>query len=105
MRRVVSLFLPHLAVERLRRLERPAARPPERPTLQLPVDDEPGACSAPRGGGWRPGARWARSEPATRETVEQQISGLPKHAQPPMRELGRRSEPAQHPFRRAGVVD
>ena len=26
----------------------------------LPVEDDPGPCSAPRGGGWRPGARWAR---------------------------------------------
>ncbi|RYF10127.1 MAG: hypothetical protein EOO77_22195 [Oxalobacteraceae bacterium] len=30
MRRVVSLFLPHLATERLRRLDRHAARPPGR---------------------------------------------------------------------------
>jgi nucleotidyltransferase/DNA polymerase involved in DNA repair len=105
MRRVVSLFLPHLAVERLRRLEGPAARPPERPALALPVDDEPGACSVPRDGGWRPGARWARSETASRYEVEQQIASLPAHAQPPMRELGRRSEPAQHPFRRVEAVD
>ncbi|WP_242153625.1 hypothetical protein [Sphingomonas sp. BAUL-RG-20F-R05-02] len=100
MRRVVSLFLPHLAVERLRRLERPAAPPPERPPLQLPVDDDPGACSVPRGGGWRPGARWARSETSTREEVERQIAALPVHAKPPVRELGRRSEAAEHPFKR-----
>lgn len=30
--------------------------------------------------------------------VEQQIAALPAHAQPPMRELGRRSEAAVHPF-------
>ncbi len=99
MRRVVSLFLPDLAIERLRRLERPATRPPERPALQLPVDDDPGACSAPRGGGWRPGARWARTSAQSREEVEAQIASLPVHAQPPMRELGRRSEAASHPYK------
>jgi protein ImuB len=35
----------------------------------------------------------------TRAQVEQQIAALPVHAQPPMRELGRRSEAAEHPFR------
>jgi nucleotidyltransferase/DNA polymerase involved in DNA repair len=104
MRRVVSLFLPHLAVERLRRLERPAPRLPERPALQLPVDDDPGACSVPRSRGWRPGARWAQAETATRGAVEQQIAALPRHAQPPMRELGRRSEPADHPFKRVAAI-
>ena len=99
MTRVVSLFLPSLAVERLRRLERFATRLPDRPTLQLPVDDDPGACSVPRGGGWRPGARWARSGMLTRAAVEAQIATLPRHAQPPARELGRRSEAAQHPFK------
>ena len=99
MRRVVSLFLPDLAVERLRRLERPAPRPPERPALQLPVDDDPGACSVPRGGGWRPGAGWARTSAPSREEVEAQIASLPVHAQPLMRELGRRSEAASHPYK------
>ena len=101
MRRVVSLFLPNLAIERLRRLERPASRPPERSALQLPVDDDPGACSVPRGGGWRPGARWARTSAQSREEVEAQIASLPVHAQPPMRELGRRSEAASHPYKAA----
>lgn len=68
--------------------------------LQLPVDDEPGACSVPRGGGWRPGARWAREEARSRAEVEEQIASLPLHAQPPIRELGRRSEAAEHPFKR-----
>ena len=77
---------------------------PSRPALQLPVDDNPGACSVPRGGGWRPGARWARGEGQTGEAVEQQIANLPAHARPPMRELGRRSEAAEHPFRRASSV-
>jgi len=103
MRRVVSLFLPHLAIERLRRQERTAKPPLERTALQLPVDDDPGACSVPRGGGWRPGARWARAQP-TREEVEQQIAALPKHAQPPIRELGRRSEAAEHPFKRPSAA-
>jgi nucleotidyltransferase/DNA polymerase involved in DNA repair len=66
--------------------------------LQLPVDDDPGACSVPRGGGWRPGARWARADMPTRCDVESQIAALPVHAKPPMRELGRRSEAANHPF-------
>ncbi|MBM3929024.1 MAG: DNA polymerase Y family protein, partial [Sphingomonadales bacterium] len=51
------------------------------------------ACSVPRGGGWRPGARWARAE------VQAAIATLPAHQQPPMRELGRRSEAAPHPFK------
>jgi protein ImuB len=34
--------------------------------------------------------------------VQQQIDALPKHAQPAMRELGRRSEAAEHPFKRGG---
>ena len=99
MRRVVSLFLPNLAIERLRRLERPATRLPERHALQLPVDDDPGACSVPRGGGWRPGAKWARTSAQSREEVKAQITSLPVHAQPPMRELGRRSEAASHPYK------
>lgn len=90
-----------MAIERLRRLERPATRPPERPALQLPVDDDPGACSVPRGGGWRPGARWARDSAQSREEVAAQIAALPVHAQPPMRELGRRSEAASHPYKAA----
>jgi protein ImuB len=101
MRRVVSLFLPHLAVERLRRLERSTTPLRRQVPLNLPIDDDPGACSVPRGGGWRPGARWAQGQAATRQQVEQQIAALPRHAQPPVRELGRRSEAASHPFRKA----
>ena len=88
-------------MERLRRLERSASRQPERPVLELPVDDDPGACSVPRGGGWRPGARWAREGMPSRGEVEAQIAALPTHAQPPMRELGRRSEAASHPYKAA----
>ncbi|TKD51426.1 DUF6504 family protein [Sphingomonas baiyangensis] len=102
MTRVASLYLPQLAIERLRRLRRPAA-PPERawspaPILP-PVDDDPGACSVPRGGGWRPGARWARDGAAKGADIEEQIARLPEHQRPPMRVLGRRSEPADPPFR------
>ena len=94
MRRVASLHLPLFSIERLRRAEPSFTRPPEPRELPVfPVDDDPGACSVPRGGGWRPGARWARSD------VEADIASLPTHRQPPMRELGRRSEAAQHPFR------
>ncbi|MGF7156227.1 Y-family DNA polymerase [Novosphingobium gossypii] len=109
MRRVVSLFLPFLAIERLRRQDRLTAPRPEPRALQLPVDADPGACSVPRGGGWRPGARWARERQVegdaqarerSRADVEREIAGLPLHARPPMRELGRRSEAAEHPFRR-----
>jgi hypothetical protein len=99
MRRVVSLFLPNLAIERLRRLEQPATRLPERPVLQLSVDDDPGAFSVPQGGGWRPGARWAREGAQSRGDVETQIAALPVHAKPPIRELGRRSEAASHPYK------
>jgi protein ImuB len=58
------------------------------PRFPEPVDDNPGACSVPRGGGWRPGARWA-----------QETSALPAHRQPAMCELGRRSEAAAPVFR------
>src|SRR5690606_7251234 len=50
----------------LRRSERPA-KPPEPgppdlwPQFAAPIDDDAGACSVPRGGGWRPGARWAHA--------------------------------------------
>jgi len=64
-------------------------------------------CSVPKEGGWRPGARWARSDPAgggsgladTRGDVEAAIRALPAHRRPPQRELGRVSEAADNPFR------
>lgn len=37
----------------------------------------------------------------SRGDVEAQIASLPTHAQPPMRELGRRSEAASHPYKMA----
>jgi protein ImuB len=97
MPRVASLYLPQLPIERLHGSQRPAAPPepvraPARPLP--PIDDDPGACSVPRGGGWRPGARWARDD-----RVPGPADALPAHQRPTMRELGRRSEPADHPFR------
>jgi len=61
----------------------------------------------PKEGGWRPGARWARTDPAgggsgladSREEVEAAIEALPRHRRPPQRELGRVSEAAENPFR------
>lgn len=106
MRRVASLFLPQLAIERLRRMERPdRSRPEPRPRFEPTVDDDPGACSVPHGGHWRPGARWARDTGRTREQVESDAAALPIHRQPPMRELGRRSEAAEHPFWRSRAAD
>ncbi len=71
-------------------------------------------CSCPRGGGWRPGARWSKGEEpdewldrriarktAQKEALQARIETLPLHQRPPMRELGRRSEPAEVPFRGA----
>jgi len=65
MPRVASLYLPYLSTDRIRASER-GGRPEERASaaaLALPVDS-PGdgrePCSCPRGGHWRPGARWAR---------------------------------------------
>jgi protein ImuB len=103
MNRVASLFLPQLPIERLRAEERPR-RPPElaRPTaaaLAPPIDDNPGACSVPRGGGWRPGARWARDGAIVAKPSQADIDRLPAHQRPTMREMGRRSEVAEPPFR------
>ena len=60
--------------------------------------DRIGSCSCPRGGHWRPGARWAREQRQAR------IDALPAHQRPSMRELGRRSEPAKAPFRKTEEV-
>jgi protein ImuB len=102
MTRVASLYLPYLAIERLRRSERPA-RPLEQSVapapLPSPIDDDPGACSVPRGGGWRPGARWAHDGGPTKAQVIGHIATLPAHQRPPMRMLGRRSEPVDNPFK------
>jgi protein ImuB len=130
MKRVASLYLPNLSIERLRRIERapppssagrqgdgqgaawlPAARLPEnakerarlvalRERLEQEAREaEEGGriedCSCPRGGGWRPGAKWAN-----REELQARIDALPEHQRPAMRMLGRRTEAAEAPFRR-----
>lgn len=107
MPRVASLFLPHLAIERLRRVERMrgmarSAAPPDAASgsrFAQAIDDDPGACSVPRGGGWRPGARWARNEAVSGRPSQAALDALPAHQRPTMREMGRRSEHAEHPFK------
>lgn len=51
----------------------------------------------PRGGGWRPGARWALGD--AQRPSQSEIDALPAHQRPTMREMGRRSESAEHPFK------
>ncbi|MEH3048533.1 DNA polymerase Y family protein [Sphingomonas adhaesiva] len=102
MKRVASLYLPDWSIDRLRRAEPTLAPPsPDRVALDLVAikaasDAEQGGknCDAPRNTGWRPGARWAR------EDVARHIATLPAHQRPPMREMGRRSEAAEHPYKR-----
>jgi len=101
MTRVASLYLPQLAIERLARIERPRAQPEAPAPILLPIDDDPGACSVPRGGGWRPGARWATGA-ETKARTAMRAAALPRHQQPTMRELGRRSEAAPPPFGNSG---
>lgn len=103
MQRVASLFLPQLPIERLRRNER-SVTPPEpgraaATRFPEPIDDDPGACSVPRGGGWRPGARWARDGALGRRPSQSDLDAMPAHQRPTMREMGRRSEHAEHPFK------
>src|SRR4051794_1323344 len=57
MPRLASLFLPDLAIDRIRRAERTAA-----PPARVPAPRAAGHVLPARGGGWRPGARWARAE-------------------------------------------
>jgi protein ImuB len=56
MPRLASLFLPDLATDRIRRAE----SPPERIRAALETRE---TTLPVRGGGWRPGARWAREAP------------------------------------------
>jgi len=100
MRRVASLYLPFLPTDRIRRIEKTSGarpEPPQRPLAPFPLPEDEGrpACSCPRGGHWRPGARWAR-----RAELEAQIERLPAHRRPTIRELGRFSEAAEMPFKR-----
>ncbi|WP_188053059.1 Y-family DNA polymerase [Sphingosinithalassobacter sp. CS137] len=101
MKRVAALYLPNWPIDRLRQAERTAA-PPERrgtvdaaPLAAAAATERLNACSVPREAGFRPGARWARAERA------KEIDALPAHQRPRMRELGRRSEAAEHPFKAA----
>lgn len=101
--RVASIALPFLPIERLHLQAQTAARL-EAVDFSIPplttIDDNPGACSVPRGGGWRPGARWARDNALAASRPNQaEIDGLPAHQRPTMREMGRRSEGADHPFK------
>ncbi|MDT8760062.1 DNA polymerase Y family protein [Sphingomonas psychrotolerans] len=104
MQRVAALFLPLWPIERLWRAEARVSTPPEAgvrnaggasldPLRETAAKEQENACSVPRGGGWRPGARWAREEQARR------IEALPTHQRPPIRELGRCDEAAANPFR------
>jgi len=103
MKRVAALYLPDWSIDRLRRVERPHAPQPERVAADavslapLVAAERANECSVPRGGGWRPGARWARAE------VQAQIDALPVHQRPPTRDLGRSSVAAEHPFKSAEV--
>ena len=114
MKRVASLWLPSWSIDRLRRTERrraPSAEADARAAYDaISADaaaDRATHCSVPKEGGWRPGARWARSDPAdggsglaeTRGQVEAAIEALPAHRRPPQRELGRTSEAAGAPFK------
>jgi protein ImuB len=113
MKRVAALWLPNWSIDRILRAE-PTLAPPER-GRSIAAPDLSGLaaaaqaeqvlqCDAPRNTGWRPGARWARTDAAaqkgqSRRDVEMQIAALPAHQRPPMRMLGRSSEAADHPFR------
>jgi protein ImuB len=103
--RVASLYLPNLATDRLRRIDGTATgtqleRVSVRAALVEDCEPEPGTriedCSCPRGGGWRPGASWAR-----REELQAEIDALPAHQRPRIQELGRRTEPAEMPFKKS----
>ena len=102
MRRVASLYLPFLPTDRIRwigaaspKQPEPAEAPPPLDFSGLPTSGNPlKDCSCPRGGGWRPGARWAK--------VEAEIARLPAHQRPTRCEIGRLSEAAEMPFKHIG---
>jgi len=115
MKRVASLYLPDWSIDRLRRIERrhaPSAEADSRSAFDA-IGAEAAAeralhCSVPKEGGWRPGARWARTDTGgsglanSREEVEATIEAMPQHQRPLQRELGRVSVAADNPFRRPG---
>lgn len=89
-------------------------RGPEEPDLSALKDmaqrEKVLRCDAPRNSGWRPGARWAQGDAGgsgdrERGEVAAQIAALPAHQRPPMRMLGRASEPAEPVFRRLPAGD
>lgn len=106
MRRVASLYLPFLATDRIRKTAAAGSGARPSPIVAAPLDLTPELgsriedCSCPRGGHWRPGARWAENSKERRLRVETEIAQLPLHQRPAMRELGRRSEAADMPFKR-----
>jgi protein ImuB len=71
-------------------LQYAAHDPPPRPGEDL--EGRIAECSTPRGGGWRPGARWAKQEP-------------PPHQRPNIREMGRRTEAAEPVFKSSPSPD
>ena len=110
--------------ERRRAPPRPESGNPTAPGLDLAplvaavAEEQVLQCDAPKNTGWRPGARWARSDAATpekppvdtshadkpwsqstRADVARRIEAMPAHQRPPMREMGRRSEAADNPFK------
>jgi protein ImuB len=115
MKRVASLYLPDWSIDRLRRTERSSAPPAEadgRAAFHAlgaeAATERAQHCSVPNEGGWRPGARWAKSDPSgggsgladSRAEVEAAIDALPQHRRPPQRELGRVSVAADNPFKK-----
>ena len=96
--------------ERLEQEEK-AGRTPEKP---VETEGPRNHSFVEDGGGWRPGARWAKDagsdqwldqrlarKRAQKAAILAQIETLPLHQRPPVRELGRRSESLPHPFRPA----
>lgn len=87
-------------IERLRRAEARTATPPE-PARAVSLDslreavakEQEHACSVPRGGGWRPGARWAREDELGHVALPPVVRARARH------EVGRRDEAAGPPFR------
>src|SRR3954464_422795 len=99
MKRVAALYLPQWPIERLRRGGAPPTPPEARPPASLdPLRDavakeQEHACSVPRGGGWRPGARWAREDELGKVALPPGTRVRARH------EVGRKDEGAATPFR------
>ncbi|WP_404336080.1 DUF6504 family protein [Sphingomonas sp. MMS12-HWE2-04] len=100
MQRVAALYLPHWPIERLWRAGRRTTRPPEprpaaslAPLRQAVAGEQQHACSVPRGGGWRPGARWAREDQPGQVALPPVTRARARH------EVGRKDEAATNPFR------